>query len=165
MSNQLRERAWYVSEDGTRYVRDKARKKPPKEKMPDVSPHLEPFFKGEAEGDFQLAVLLAMRDLIRSPDRYIKTMRACNKSGQATEPEGSDARRWNIFGALMFFTHAVPRSVRTEIITHSIKPNLPEEFRVRLSEWEAHEDTTHFQVIRLISHAIETRKRVLKYIE
>lgn len=163
MSTELRDRGWYINAAGNKWVRDKARKKPVREKMEDQSVTLAPFLKGEAVGDFHLAVLLAVRELLTAPTRYTNKARALNKTGQVTEPAGGDARRWSIFGALEFFMHSVPRIERTKVL-RLLKVELPEGQRHSLMNWEVLPDTTHFQVIRLISHTIDRRKHDLKYL-
>lgn len=153
VSLKLRERGWYVNASGTRYIRDKAKAKLPKEKLTDPSPQLAPFLNGEAEGDFHLAVILAVRDLISTPERYVKHTRACGRNGQPAEPTSSDAVRWSIFGAVEFFTQTVPRVERTKVLS-MIKLHLPTDHRMRLSTWEEDRYTTHSQVIGVLNTAV-----------
>jgi hypothetical protein len=158
----LKPRAFYVNQAGTRYVRDKAKPVPPKEKPYTPSKELLPFLKGEAEGDLLLAVVMAVRNLIRAPSTYVKNFRAVNGNGQSTDPTSPEAQRWNIFGALEYITHPNFTPAQKHEVIMLIKQSLPAEWRTRLFMWEEEKGTTHSQVINLLNQTIGARKKDLE---
>lgn len=161
MGNPTRTRGWYANQAGTRYVRDKAPPAKPKEKPIVPSKALMPLLKGEAEGDLDLAVVMAVRNLIRTPADYVRNMRACSRSGQVTDPTSPDAVRWNIFGALECVTHPNFTPAQKRFIILMIKENLPAEWRTRLFMWEEDKHTTHAQVVNLLNQTIGARKKAI----
>jgi len=161
MGNPARDRGWYTNQAGTRYVRDAAKPKPPKEKPVLPSKQLLPFLQGEAAGDLQLAVVMAVRNLIRTSDAYVKNMRACSKTGQPTDPTSPDAVRWNIFGALEYITYPNFSRVQKRVVLDMVKQNLPAEWRTRLFLWEEDRHTTHSQVVNLLNQTVGMRKKEL----
>jgi hypothetical protein len=160
MGNALRERGWYANEAGTRYIRDKTKKKPAKEKQELPSVALEPLLKGEAEGDLDLAILIAVRNVIRVPDAYTNRHRAENRQSQVTEPVGGTASRWNIFGALEYVTFPGYNAKQRRKIIEQIKKALPAG-QPSLMHWE--EISKHSAVLALMNRAIYQRKLLLGY--
>ena len=152
---------WYVNDAGTDYKIDVTLT--PKKDYTPPSKALAPFLRGEASGDFELAVLLAVRNLLRSPVTYCNNARAQSKSGRPVEPSCSDAVCWNIFGAVEYITAPdVPAAMRRDII-QLIKRCLPKaEAHIPLFKWE--EDNGHNRVLHLLNTAIGRRKQDPDYL-
>lgn len=159
------ETRFYRNAANTKWLMRKNKAKAPKETFVEPSKILLPLMKGEAVGDYKLAVLIAVRNTIRLPAQYCKLHRAMSKSGSATEPAGPEAVRWSIFGAIDYvtFPHA-PRSLRTEII-QLIKASASSNSMAKecLFKWEEDPGTTHSQVLHLLNMTIAGRKVTLGY--
>lgn len=147
---------------GTRYVKDK---EPPREPRPALllpSQHLEPLMKGEAEGDYILAAIMAVRNLLAKPQYWNRgKARALDKRGEAlAEPIGVDAVSWSVIGAVQFITHPADRNVR-HLVIEAIKKGLPKDERQSLYKWEEKPTTKHSNILHALNMAIAFRRNEL----
>ena len=152
---------WYVNAAGTGYKRDMVAVE--RKDYTPPSRTLKPLLEGEAAGDLELAIIIAVRNVIRTPEVYCNTARALSKSGRVVDPTCSDAVRWNLFGALEYVTSPhIPVAKRREII-QLIKRCLPKEHEgMALFKWE--ETHPHGRVLHLLNTAIGRRKQDADYL-
>jgi hypothetical protein len=144
------------SDDNTKWIKNKEAKKPPR---PDttisINGMLQPFM-AEGKGDLTLAILMAVRNILRTPDRWCRAHRALGPGGQQTETTSGHAERWSMFGALDAVTSGGLEKLKPEIIG-KWKRHLPQDER-SLTVWEADDSRRHGEVLRVLNMAIGTRK-------
>ena len=152
---------WYVNDAGTGYKRDSVAIE--RKDYTPPSRMLKPLLEGEAAGDLELAIIIAVRNVIRTPDAYCRTARALSKSGRIVDPTCSDAARWNIFGALEYVTSPHITVAKRREIIQMIKRCLPRECAgMALFKWE--ETHRHGHVLHLLNTAIGRRKQDPDYL-
>lgn len=154
-------RPWYPNKAGTRYIRDPKPVYEEKPKEPECSALMEPWLKGEASGDTMLAVLLAVRNLLRVPEAWTNKARAQGISGFPVEPTSPSAVRWNIMGGIEHVTMPYYSREQRRDVLEAIKRLLPAENRVSLGIWETEKSRRHTQVVHLLNMAVANRKREL----
>lgn len=155
--------AWAVAASGTRYIKNPVPPKPVREDPDAVSIQLKNWLTAEGnKGDLQLAVVFAVRNLIRRESHWTNKARALNREGSITEPTSSDAKRWNINGALLYVTHTFMNQKQRREIIDMMKTCLPGGCRgMALFQWE--ETARHSQVLHLLNMTIAARKAALGY--
>jgi hypothetical protein len=166
MQAEPKVRARYVvNASGTRYVKTGKDPVPrPRIDQPLPSKALEPFIKGEAAGDVDLAVLLCIRNTIMKPSRYVHDKRAADRENKPAEPLSEAAVRWSIFGALSLAVDPLFTAKQKRDVLDLIKRVLPAEERGgSLFHWEEARGRKHSHVIHLLNMAIAARKQELGY--
>lgn len=145
------------SDDNTKWIKNKRAKRPPR---PDttisINGILEPFLV-EGNGDLTLAILMAVRNILRTPERWCRQHRAMGPGGQQTETTSGHAEQWSMFGALDAVTSGGLEKLKPDIIARW-KSHLPKDERASLGKWEVEDGRSHNEVLRLLNMAIGTRK-------
>ena len=147
----------------TKYVMNK---EPEYEKLSsvDVAKELLPLLKNEAQGDYDLAALMAVRNILHDPKRMCFKARALNSQGQPTETTSVTARKWNVHGAVELVTFGTaPISKRRELLAHIAKCLPREDKGYPLFQYLERWDITHGKVLHLLNMAIASRKLELGY--
>jgi len=153
-----------VNKAGTRWDMVKVKVPGKRERGPEPSAAMVPFLKGEASGDFSLAAILALRNILRTENDWTPNHRACTKSGSICEPTSPEAARWNVHGALEMLLPNAPRKTRTDILD-IIKRAAPRDSEARESLYKWCEEARHSQVLHLLNMAIALRKADLGYVK
>lgn len=157
------ENQFVVNEAGTKWVRTKKKKQTRKaDDAPEPAELLLPMLKGEAAGDYQLAVIMTVRRLLQDPMRYTSKHRALNSLNQPAPTTSITARKWNIHGAVehVTFPYASPNQ-RREIFS-LISRCLPAKWKGEpLFRYLEDDSTTHGMVMYLLGMAISARKNEL----
>lgn len=156
----LKDRAWYRNQAGTRYIRDKPKPLPKRDKEPEVAKHLIPIMK-EAKGDVELALLMAVRNLLADPKRWHPRYRAMGAEG-TTEPTSPTARSWSLFGAVHRVTSPGLESFRRPTLLR-IKKAIPKSDAdsQSLMHWEPQQQ--HSKIVWVLNIAITACKKELGY--
>lgn len=149
------------SDNGAQWIKNIAAPKPsrPKTRI-SINEVLKPFLTGESKGDVVLAILLAVRNLLRTAGSWCRANRALGPGGLEIETTSSHAERWSMFGALDAVTSAGLESLKVDIIKRW-KCHLPTDEKASLGRWEADDSRKHVEVIRVLNLAIGARKSEL----
>jgi hypothetical protein len=107
-----------------------------------------------------LAILMAVRNILRTPASWSRTHRALGPGGQQTETTSGYAERWSMFGALDAVTSGGLEKLKPAIIERW-KSHLPRDERASLGKWESEDGRGHREIIRVLNMAIGTRKTEL----
>jgi len=147
----------------TKYVMNK---EPQREKLPsvDVGKELIPLLKREAKGDYDLAALMAVRNILHDPKRVCFKARALNSQGEPTDTTSGTAKRWSLHGAIELVTFASATSAkRRELLAHVAKA-MPKEWKGQpLFRYMEDKDMTHGKMLHLLNMAVSIRKTELGY--
>src|SRR6185312_16210742 len=147
----------------TKYVMNK---EPQREKLPsvDVGKELIPLLKREAKGDYDLAALMAVRNILHDPKRVCFKARALNSQGEPTETTSGTAKRWSVHGAIELVTFSSATSSKRRELLALVSKALPKEWQGQpVFRYLEDAQTTHGKMLHLLNMAISTRKAELGY--
>lgn len=150
------------TKSGTRYQKIKTPPRAPREDFKLPSEHLQPFLSGEAEGDYTLAVIMAVRNLLAKEAHWNRgRARALDKRGEPIpEPASPEAISWSVIGAIEFVTHPADRATRHKIV-EAIKKGMPKDDRASLFKWEEKSTTRHAHILHALNMSIAFRRNEL----
>jgi hypothetical protein len=155
-------RSWAVNKSGTRYVKQ-TQVVAPREKAidPEAGKQLVSLLTGEAVGDIDLAILLAIRNMLAEPKRWNPHRRATGVEGE-TDPVSHTARAWSLFGALECVVTPGFEKRKREVLG-CIRVAVPKDDNnsQSLTHWEP--GTTHSKLLWVLNMAIANRKKTLNY--
>lgn len=96
-----------------------------------------------------IAVLDAVRDVLRVPERWTKVYYAIDEAGERTRPNSQHAVAWCILGAVTKAT----QWHRHDAACEALRETLPLDGD-NLATFNDHPDTTHADVLRLLDDTI-----------
>ena len=154
-------KSWVVNKAGTRYVKVPEAPKPEKVQDPEAGTQLVKLLKGEAEGDIDLAILLAVRNILKDPRKWNPRYRATGIEGP-TDPVSHTARAWSLFGALECVVTPGFEKRKRDIL-RLIKDVVPRDDveSHSLLHWEPR--TTHSKLLWVLNMAVSAKKKSLGY--
>lgn len=143
----------------TKYIKVKPKARPMLFEPETMSVLLKPFISGEAKGDYSLAVLLAVRNLLKDPQRFSFRHRAISSGNEVTETTSSTARKWNIHGAVDLMMTGYIAPVKKQEVLALISRVLPREWKGEpLFRFVESDGMTHGRVIHLLNMAVAACK-------
>jgi hypothetical protein len=156
-------KAWVVNKAGTRYVRTPPEPKPEKVKDPEAGTQLVALLQGEAEGDIDLAIVLAVRNLLKNAKNWNPRCRATGIEGP-TDPVSHTARAWSLFGAIECVVTPGFEKRKRDVL-RLIKAAVPKDDTDShsLMHWEPR--TTHSKLLWVLNMAVSAKKKSLGYKE
>ena len=164
-STKMKRTRWAEAKSGTRYEKPKAPERKPKAAPPpEPAAALLPFLKGEAEGDLRLAVLMAVRNVLKTEKAHCRTARAVDREGKSVEVNDERAARWSVIGAIALVSAPyLPGEERRAIIAH-MKKFIPQEWQqLPFFKWEEARTTRFTQILHMLNMSIAVRKKELGY--